>query len=236
MLYPSPKKIQLAPSQAKWRIEAEKSVLVFLGLDQLKAQYSGQKNVTEQELFQQLTRLFKKAKALDIPIVDLNMEHLSDGMMRLGEHASQGAQLMVAGEMNAAFRQIIQHMASVSEQMAIINDAIVLDDQNQHIQCIQNWVALGLHHLNTSTLTRLWSLSAATEFVRSAKGILLALAEQLDIEPLEIDPTANLKDYGLDSIGIVELIGLWRANGAEIRYEDFVGHVSLQKILSLVEI
>lgn len=234
MLYNAPKKIQLTPSLAKWRIESEKSVLVFVGLDALKARYSNQKAANEQILFESFNRLFKKAKALDVPIIDLNNESITDGMMRLGEYLSQDDQLILAGEMNATFRQVIKHIASVSDQIAMVNDAICLDNQEQHIQWINTCVEMGLNHLNTASLIRLWSLSAPTEFILSAKGILLAIAEQLDIESLELNPTENLKAYGLDSVAIVDLIGLWRANGANICYEDFVGHVSLEKLMTIL--
>jgi Aryl carrier domain len=85
--------------------------------------------------------------------------------------------------------------------------------------------------MSSYNLMRLWNLSAPTEFVLSAKGILLAIAEQLDMDALEIDPLIDLRSYGLDSIAMVSLIGLWRANGANIRYEDFLDDASLKALL-----
>ena len=63
-------------------------------------------------------------------------------------------------------------------------------------------------------------------------GILLSIAEALDIEALEIYPTIDLKNYGLDSVSIVSLVGLWRANGANIQYEDFTKYPTLEKLLA----
>lgn len=80
----------------------------------------------------------------------------------------------------------------------------------------------------------MWSLSAPAEFILSPQGILLAVAEQLDIEPLEIDYTLDLRQYGLDSVAMVSLIELWRANGSNITYEDFLSHSSLEKLMSFL--
>lgn len=85
--------------------------------------------------------------------------------------------------------------------------------------------------MNSYSVTRLWSLSAPTDYVLSAKGILLAVAEQLEMEPLQIDPLTDLRSYGLDSVGMVNLVGLWRASGANIRYEDFLQDASLKALL-----
>ena len=60
----------------------------------------------------------------------------------------------------------------------------------------------------------------------------MSIAEALDIEALEIDPTIDLKNYGLDSVSIVSLVGLWRANGANIQYEDFTKYPTLEKLLA----
>lgn len=234
MLYTLPKKNQMQPSLAKWQIEAEKSVLVFIELESIYDQYSQQQDHNTFVLFDHLVQLLNKAKALNIPIIDLNQDHISEGMMRLGELLSAGRQLMIAGELSASFRQAIQHMASVSNHICLIDDALIFDNQKHHIQCIDNFTALGLHHMNTLTLKRLWSLSAPTSFILSAQGILLAVAEQLDIEALEIDPTIPLQRYGLDSVAMVSLVGLWRANGANIRYDDFTGGLSLEKLFTIL--
>lgn len=236
MLYSLPKKIQMHVSQAKWRIESEKSVLVFVGLEHLKQKYKMNHNKADSNhpIFEHLTLLLKKAKALDIATIDLNSDQMMQGMMTLGEYLSQDYQLVIAGEISASFKQVIQHIASVSDHICIVDDAIDVENQEQHIQWINNCSEQGLHHVNTQTLLRLWSLSAPKELILSPKGILLALSEQLDMEALEIDPTVDLKSYGLDSVSMVSLIGLWRANGANITYEDFLGHCSLEKLMTIL--
>lgn len=239
MLYPLPNKIQLRPSQSKWRIQSEQSVLVLVGLDDLKAlQYkhlsSKEQQQEDHSLFEHLTQLFKKAKALNIPIVDLKTDQMMQGMFQLGEHLSHHRQLMIAGHITAVFKPMVQHLFSVSEQICLVDDALFLENQEAHIQWIDSCTAQGLHHINTSTALRMWSLSAPAEFILSQQGILLAVAEQLDVEPLEIDPMLDLRQYGLDSVAIVSLIGLWRANGANITYEDFLAHSSLEKLMNFL--
>ena len=59
----------------------------------------------------------------------------------------------------------------------------------------------------------------------------MAVVEQLDMDALEIDPYYDLKLYGLDSVGIVSLVGLWRANGANIRFEDFEKSIPLVDLI-----
>lgn len=55
------------------------------------------------------------------------------------------------------------------------------------------------------------------------------------MEPLEIDPETDLRQYGLDSVAMVSLIGLWRANGAGISYEDFEQNNSLGQLFHLLK-
>lgn len=76
MLYPMPKKIQFAPSQAKWQLSSTQSVLVLVGLQNLRMMQGIQDSV----LMQNLIQISNKAKALDIPIVDLYGDDLIQGM------------------------------------------------------------------------------------------------------------------------------------------------------------
>ncbi len=76
MLYSMPKKIQLAPSQAKWQLSSTQSVLVLVGLQNLRMQ----QGIQESGLMVNLIQLTNKAKALDIPIVDLYGDDLMQGM------------------------------------------------------------------------------------------------------------------------------------------------------------
>ncbi|CAB1213298.1 phosphopantetheine-binding protein [Acinetobacter bouvetii] len=232
MLYPMPKKIQLAPSQAKWQLSSTQSVLVLVGLQNLRMQAG----IQDTDLMTNLIQISNKAKALDIPIVDLYGDDLMQGMQQLGEYASTHPQLIFAGQITPMLKQILPHLQSVTEQICVVDDAIHMHNQEQHIQWIDSISAQGLHHMNSYSVMRLWSLSAPKELILSAKGILLAVAEQLDIEPLEIDPLQDLRSYGLDSVAIVSLIGLWRANGANITYEDFLQHASLAKLLHFLQL
>ena len=227
MLYPIPKKIQLAPSQAKWQLSSCNCVLVLVGLQNLRMM----QGIEDSPLMHNLIQIINKAKALDIPVVDLYGDDLMQGMQQLGEYASTHPQLIFAGQVTAMLKQILPHLYSVTEQICVVDDAIVLANQEQHMQWIANISAQGLHHMSSYSLTRLWNLSAPTEFVLSHKGILLAVAEQLNLDALEIDPTVALHSYGLDSVAMVELVGLWRANGANIRYEDFAEQPSLLQLL-----
>lgn len=230
MLYPVPKKIQLALSQAKWQLSSSKSVLVLVGLQNLRMQ----QGIQESGLMANLIQLTNKAKALDIPIVDLYGDDLIQGMQQLGEYASTHPQLIFAGQVTPMLKQILPHLQSVTEQICVIDDAILLSSQEQHMQWIDHISAQGVHHLNTYSLTRLWDLSAPSEYILSSKGIMLAIAEQLDMDVLEMDPYVDLKKYGLDSVAVVSLVGIWRAHGANIRYEDVQQHSSLHELASFI--
>ena len=230
MLYPMPKKIQLSPSQAKWQLASAQSVLVLVGLQNLRMM----QGIQDSPLMQNLIQISNKAKALDIPIVDLYGDDLIQGMQQLGEYASTHPQLIFAGKVTPMLKQILPHLQSVTEQICIIDDAILMSNQEQHIQWIENISAQGLHHMNSYSLSRLWNLSAPSEYVLSSKGIMLAVAEQLDMDALEIDPYVDLKNYGLDSVAVVSLVGVWRAHGADLRYEDVLEHPSLHELVSFV--
>lgn len=217
MFYPLPKKIQLEASQTKWSLDSCQSVFVLFGIDELRAMQGWEDSI----LFEHINQITKKAKALEIPVIDLTSNQDMKGMMRLGEQLSKRKQLIVAGYISAKAKQFLNYLTSVTEHMCIINDAIYVNSIDQHIQWITSLTQQKLHHVSCYSLIRLWSLSAPKELILSAKGILLAIAEQLDLEPLEIDPTIDLRLLGLDSVAIVSLIGLWRANGIHMRYEDF---------------
>lgn len=222
-----PKKIQFAPSQAKWSVQSAQSVLLLIGLHELK---TGQ-DLAQSELMQNMIGLLNKAKALDIPIIDLYGDDAMQGMQRLGEMLSNRSQLMIAGKITPLIKQILPHLQSVTEHICLADDAILLASQEQHIQWIDSLTAQALHHMNSYSLKRLWSLSAPAEQVMSTKGILLAIAEQLEMDALEIHPEMDLREYGLDSVAMVTLVGLWRANGADIRYEDLLKHCQLSTLL-----
>lgn len=230
MLYPIPKKIQLTASQAKWQLSSSESVLVLVGLQNLRML----EGIQDSPLMQNLIQISNKAKALDIPIVDLYGDDVLQGMQQLGEYASTHPQLIFAGQVTPMLKQILPHLMSVTDQIGVVDDAILLVNQEQHIQWIENISQQGLHHLTSYSLNRLWSLSAPLTYILSRKGILLAIAEQLDMDALDIDPHEDLRHYGLDSVSMVSLVGLWRANGANIRYEDMQSKPTLHGLLQIL--
>ncbi len=230
MLYPIPKKIQLTASQAKWQLSSSESVLVLVGLQNLRML----EGIQDSPLMQNLIQISNKARALDIPIVDLYGDDVLQGMQQLGEYASTHPQLIFAGQITPMLKQILPHLYSVTEQLCVVDDAILLANQEQHIQWIENISQQGLHHLTSYSLNRLWSLSAPLAYILSRKGILLAIAEQLDMDALDIDPHEDLRHYGLDSVSMVSLVGLWRANGANIRYEDLQSKPTLHGLLQIL--
>ena len=232
MFYPFPKKIQYQPSQAKWSVQSTHSILLIVGLDELKQQLGW----TESQLAEQIDQLCKKAQALDIAVIFLSQSEPQQGMMQLGQSLSiDPVQLMVAGKISSMMKQMIQHTSSLVEQICVVDDAVLTTTVEQHIQSIDVWTRQGIHHLNTATLTRLWSLTAPKELILSDRGILLAVAEQLDLAPLDLSPEVDLRDYGLDSVAMVTLIALWRANGANITYEDFLTHCTLEKLVETLK-
>lgn len=217
MFYFLPKKIQFEPSLVKWRVESEQSILLLLDRSKLQ-QLAGWETA---QVALHIKQLLKKAKSLDIPIVELNTDQLNQGMTYLGEQLSQRQQVMVMGSIHSQTRTLLDYVSSVNAQICIVDDAILLNNAEQHIQWVNANTNLGKHHMNSHTLMRLWSLSAPKHLILSPKGVVFAIAEQLDLEPFEIDPNQDLRELGLDSVAMVTLIALWRANGANITFEDF---------------
>lgn len=232
MFYSFPKKIQYKPSQAKWSVQSIKSVLLIVGLNELKQQA----NWSDSTLAEHIQQLSKKAQALEVPIILLNPSLPQQGMMQLGQYLSENSiQVIVAGQMAPLMKQVIEHISNVADQICIVNDAVLTGSKEQHIQSIDALTVQGIHHMNVASLTRLWSLSAPKELILSDKGIVLAVAEQLDLAPLDLDPSVDLRHYGLDSVAMVSLISLWRANGAEITYESFLTHMTLEQLVRVLK-
>ncbi len=73
----------------------------------------------------------------------------------------------------------MQLVLSITDYVAVVNDAILASSLEQHIQWIEKISFDHIQHINTQTLMRLWSLSAPSLQVLSDKGILLAVAEQI---------------------------------------------------------
>lgn len=181
-----------------------------------------------------LVQISNRAKTLDIPIVDLYGDDLMQGMQQLGEYVSTHLQLIIAGQISPMLKQILPHISSVTEHICIVDDAILMSNQEQHIQWLDNNSAQGIHHMNAYTLMRLWNLNASSKYILSSKGIMLAVAEAIEMDALEIDPYVSLDSYGLDSVAVVSLVGLWRAHGSNITYEDVFAHHSLHELVSFI--
>lgn len=230
MFYPLPKKIQLASSQAKWALESRQSVLLLVDLEHLSALDA------EHAVLQHIQYMVKRAKALEIPIIKLKNSQDLHSMMTLGELVNLRQQVLVAGYITAQTKQCLAYLRSVTPHLCVVNDAIYLTNLEQHIQYIASVVEQQMHHMNCYSVLRLWSLSAPRSQILSSKGVLLAIAEHLALEPLEIDPDMDLRILGLDSVAMVSLVGLWRANGAEINYEAFQAQCSVKQLLQLLNI
>ena len=139
--------------------------------------------------------------------------------------------MVVIGLISPLSKQLIEHIHSVSEQICIVNDAILLSNIEQHVQWIEKVSLQQMQHMNVQNLLRLWSLSAPKQFILSEKGIIYAVAEQLDIEPLELDLARDLHTYALGSDAIMSLIALWRANGANISDDDVIRCKNLNNLI-----
>lgn len=230
-MYTFPHTAQLSASLAKWQLQSTQSVVVLMGLTQCQQSDTS----ADHALTQHLHQVLKKAKALQIPVIQIEEAQLVDGLMRLGQAVSPNTQLILMGHVSVLFQQILQHALSMTAQVCIVNDAVLCEHQVQHIQWMDRMVRQQVHHMNSATLLRLWSLSAPKEQILSSQGIIFAIAEQLDLEPFDLHPEVDLRQYGLDSVGMVKLIALWRANGANINYEQFLQYCCLRDVLRLLQ-
>ena len=226
--YHPPKKIEIKPSLAKWTIQSKDSVLILFGTSSLEQESEHAHQAHH------LTSLAKKAKALAIPTLDIQAAQSSHRIAQIGEYVAENKQIIVAGSITAPTRQLLQHISFITTTICIVDDAVVLESKTQHIQWLDRSTELGLHHMNTSTMLRMWELSAPSDFILSEKGILLSLEEHLELDVLQIDPDLDLRHYGLDSVAMVSLIGLWRANGAQIDYETFSTSCTLSKLFEIL--
>lgn len=233
MFYPLPRKIQLAASTSNWPIESTRSILLLVGLDDLE-------NISDwahQPLADHLELLSKRAQALEIPVMMIQSSQLQQTMLQLGQQLSSNtqAQVIMAGNLSPLFKQVMQLVLSITDYVAIVNDAILAANLEQHIQWVEKISSDHIKHLNTQSLMRLWSLSAPSEYILSDKGILLAIAEQVGRHPMEIHPEIDLRNYGLDQSAVNYLVELWRANGANVSAEEVMQAPTLQHIMQLLK-
>ncbi|MCY1432005.1 hypothetical protein D9M71_479880 [compost metagenome] len=158
-------------------------------------------------------------------------------MLQLGQQlsANSKAQVVMAGNLSPLFKQVMQLVLSITDYVAIVNDAILAANLEQHIQWVEKISFDHIKHLNTQTLMRLWSLSAPSEYILSDKGILLAIAGQVGRHPMEVHPEIDLRNYGLNQSAVNYLVDLWRANGASLSAEEVMQAPTLQHIMQLLK-
>ncbi|NUF52145.1 acyl carrier protein [Acinetobacter seifertii] len=233
MFYPLPRKIQLAASTSNWSIESTHSILLMVGLNELE----NAPDWMNQPLADHLELLSKRAQALEIPVMMIQSSQLQQVMLQLGQQLSSNtqAQVIIAGNLSPLFKQVMQLVLSITDYVAVVNDAILAGSLEQHIQWIEKISFDSIQHINTQALMRLWSLSAPSSQVLSDKGILLAVAEQVGRHPMEIHPEIDLRNYGLDAVGVNYLVELWRANGASLSAEELMQTPTLQQIMQLLK-
>ncbi len=233
MFYPLPRKIQLATSTSNWPIESTQSILLMVGLNELE----NAPDWMNQPLADHLELLSKRAQALEIPVMMIQSSQLQQTMLQLGQQLSSNTQVQVimAGNLSPLFKQVMQLVLSITDYVAVVNDAILASSLEQHIQWIEKISFDSIQHVNTQSLMRLWSLSAPSSQVLSEKGILLAVAEQVGRHPMEIHPEIDLRNYGLDTAGVNYLVELWRANGASLSAEELMQTLTLQHIMQLLK-
>lgn len=233
MFYPLPRKIQLAASTSNWSIESVQSILLMVGLNELKLR----PDWSEQPLANHLELLIKRAQSLEIPIIFIETSQLQQTMLELGQRLSSNtkAQVMMAGDLSPLFKQVMQLVLSITDQVSVVNDAILAANLEQHIQWVEKISFDHIKHLNTQSLMRLWSLSAPSSYILSDKGILLVIAEQLGRHPMEIHPEIDLRNYGLDQSAVNYLVDLWCANGASLSAEEIMQAPTLQHIMQLLK-
>lgn len=233
MFYPLPRKIQLAASTSNWSVESMQSILLLVGLNELKLR----PDWSEQPLANHLELLSKRAQSLEIPIIFIETSQLQQTMLELGQRLSSNtkAQVMMAGDLSPLFKQVMQLVLSITDQVSVVNDAILAANLEQHIQWVEKISFDHIKHLNTQSLMRLWSLSAPSSYIFSDKGILLAIAEQMGRHPMEIHPEIDLRNYGLDQSAVNYLVDLWRANGASLSVEEVMRTPTLQHIMQLLK-
>ncbi|CAI3101292.1 hypothetical protein MWMV8_MWMV8_00129 [Acinetobacter calcoaceticus] len=233
MFYPLPRKIQLAANTSNWSIGSAQSILLLVGLNELKVlpDWAGQPLADHLEL------LSKRAQALEIPIIFVDASQLQQTMLQLGQQLSSNtkAQVVMAGHLLPLFKQVMQLVLSITDQVCVVNDAILAGNLEQHIQWVEKISFDHIKHLNTQSLIRLWSLSAPSEYILSDKGILLAIAEQVGRHPMEIHPEIDLRNYGLNQSAVDYLVDLWRANGASLSAEEVMQAPTLQHIMQLLK-
>lgn len=233
MFYPLPRKIQLAANTSNWPIESTQSILLMVGLNELEKS----PDWAHQPLADHLELLSKRAQALEIPVIFIDASQLQQTMLQLGQRLSSNAkaQVVMVGDLSPLFKQVMQLVLSITDYVAIVNDAILAANLEQHIQWVEKISSDHIKHLNTQSLMRLWSLSAPSEYILSDKGILLAIAEQVGRHPMEIHPEIDLRNYGLDQSAVDYLVELWRANGATLSAEELMRAPTLQHIMQLLK-
>ena len=94
--------------------------------------------------------LSKRAQALEIPVMMIQSSQLQQAMLQLGQHLSSNtqAQVIMAGNLSPLFKQVMQLVLSITDYVAVVNDAI-LASSLEHIQWIEKISFDHIQHINT---------------------------------------------------------------------------------------
>ncbi|MFX9446674.1 acyl carrier protein, partial [Acinetobacter baumannii] len=76
---------------------------------------------------------------LEIPIIFIETSQLQQTMLELGQRLSSNtkAQVMMAGDLSPLFKQVMQLVLSITDQVSVVNDAILAANLEQHIQWVE---------------------------------------------------------------------------------------------------
>ena len=93
-----------------------------------------------------ISRSFRNAKqraqALEIPVMMIQSSQLQQAMLQLGQQLSSNtqAQVIMAGNLSPLFKQVMQLVLSITDYVAVVNDAILASSLDQHVQWIEKSV------------------------------------------------------------------------------------------------
>ncbi|GAA2597851.1 hypothetical protein GCM10010399_30670 [Dactylosporangium fulvum] len=69
---------------------------------------------------------------------------------------------------------------------------------------------------------------------RSKPELQQELAERLGVSPSDVAEDANLRDLGLDSIGVIGIVSRWQRDGLRIEIAEFAAAPTLKSWWSLI--
>lgn len=109
--------------------------MLLVGLNELRVR----PDWSEQPLAHHLELLSKRAQSLEIPVIFIETSQLQQTMLELGQRLSSNtqAQVMMAGDLSPLFKQVMQLVLSITDQVSVVNDAILASSLEQHIQWVE---------------------------------------------------------------------------------------------------